>query len=105
MAGRRHLVLQLRQGWTYDSRSRRFIKNKQDAFRPGDDLPKYTRIQFQVPAMARKRERTPVEDDLARLVQVVPPKAAEINRLRERLESWPCVEKVWVAPAPLPAGK
>ena len=54
VAGRRHLVLQLRQGWTYDSRSRRFVKNGQDAFRPGDDLPKYTRIQFQVPAMARK---------------------------------------------------
>ncbi len=103
VSGRPHLVLRLRKGWTYEPSSRRFLTEDQGSFHPGADLPKYTRIAFQVPAMARKRNRTPAEDELARSIQIVPPKEVPPERLLKRLQSWPCVEKAWVAPMPSPA--
>ena len=69
------------------------------------DLPKDTRMAFQVPAMARKRDRTEAEDELAPDIQVVPPKGVPPSRLRERIRSWPCVEKVWITPEGSPAGR
>lgn len=66
--------------------------------RPGADLPKFTRITYQVPAMARKRRRTASEDELARGIQIVPPQAVPPARLLKRVQAWPCVEKVWVSP-------
>ena len=102
-SGRPHLVLRLRKGWTYDQASRRFSKEGRDPFRPGTELPKYTRIALQVPAMARKRRLTPAEDELARGIQIVPPKGVSLSRLLRRVQSWPCVEKAWVAPRVSPA--
>lgn len=101
--GRPHLILRLREGWTYVPSSRRFVKGDEASFRPGVDLPKYTRIRFQVPELARRRRRTAAEDELARSIQIVPPKKVRPERLLKRLEAWPCVEKVWVAPVPAPA--
>lgn len=100
---RRHLVLQLRKGWTYESRPRRFVTADRDFFDPRADLPKYTRIRFQVPAMAKKTKRSPAEDELARNIQIVPPGNVPTEQLLERLRSWPCVEKAWIAPTPSPA--
>ena len=100
---RPHLVLRLRRGWTYDSGLRCFCLEDHDPFRPGADLPKYTRIAFQVPAMARKRKRTAAEQELARSIQIVPPKGVRPERLLKRVQSWPCVEEAWVAPTPSPA--
>jgi hypothetical protein len=54
--------------------------------------------------MARKRKRTAAEDELARGIQIVPPKGTPPGRLLKRVRSWPCVEKAWVAPTPAPAG-
>ncbi len=98
VVGRPHLVLRLRKGWTYEPKSRRFVRGELDRFDPGPDLPKYSRIRFQVPDMAHKRRRTPAEDELARGIQIVPPKSVQPGRLLKRLQSWPCVEKAWIAP-------
>ena len=97
---RDHLVVRLRQGWTYEPKKRRFVASGEAPFSPRADLPKYTRIKFQVPAMAEKRDRSPAEDELARSIQIVPPKSARSAPLLEQLESWPCVEKAWIAPSP-----
>ncbi|MDH3283374.1 MAG: hypothetical protein OEQ13_01430 [Acidobacteriota bacterium] len=102
-SGRPHLVLRLRKGWTYDPGRRRFTKEGREPVRPGTDLPKYTRITFQVPAMAQRRKRSLAEDELARGIQIVPPRGVSPGRLLPRVRSWPCVEKAWVAPAPVPA--
>ncbi len=98
-----HLVLRLRKGWTFEEGAQRFSKEGRDPVCP--DLPKNTRIAFRVPAMARKRDRTEAEDELARDIQVVPPKGIPPSRLLERIQSWPCVEKVWIAPKVSPAGR
>ncbi len=103
VSGRPYLVLRLREGWSYEPRSRRFVKDNRDSFNARADLPKYTRIKYQVPAMARKRKRTSAEDELARTIQIVTPKSVPPERLLKRLQSWPCTDKVRVAPTPLPA--
>ena len=102
-SARDHLVVRLRQGWTYEPKKRRFVAAGEAPFSPRADLPKYTRIKFQVPAMAKKRDRSPAEDELARSIQIVPPKSARTEPLLKQLESWPCVEKAWIAPSPSPA--
>ncbi len=103
VSDRPYLVLRLRKGWSYEPQSRRFVKDNRDPFLPRADLPKYTRIKFQVPAMARKRKRTSAENELARSIQIVTPKSVAPERLLKRLQSWPCVDKVWIAPTPSPA--
>ncbi len=103
VAGSPHVVLRLRKGWAFDRGRRCFQKEGEDRVQPGEDLPKYTRIAHQVPAMAKKRRRTPAEDELARGIQIVPPKGVSPSRLLKRVQAWPCVEKAWVAPTPSPA--
>ena len=105
VSGRPYLLLRLREGWSYEPQSRCFVKDNRDSFHPRSDLPKYTRIRFQVPAMARKRKRTSAEDELARSIQIVTPKSVPPERLLKRLQSWPCVDKVWIAPTPSPASQ
>ncbi len=100
---RPHLVLKLRKGWTFDSAARCFSKSGHDPVRPGADLPKYTRIKPQVPSLARKRTRTAAEDDLARGIQIVPPRGVSPAKLLKHVEAWPCVEKAWVSPEVSPA--
>ena len=100
---RQHIVLRLCKGWTYDSRARQFCKKGEQPFRPGTELPKYTRIAVQIPSTARKRKRSAVEDELARGLQVVPPKGASATDVLACVREWPCVEKAWVAPEPVPA--
>lgn len=95
-------MLQLKKGWTWDSRSRRFIKGDQ-SFLPGADLPKRTSIRFQVPELAAKQERTPDEDKLARSLQVVPPRGVAAEQLLNAVQSWPCAEKAWISPTVSPA--
>jgi hypothetical protein len=95
---RSHLVVRLREGWTFTAGSRRFTKEGHAPVCPGDDLPRYTRIRFQVPELARKRRRTKAEDELARGIQIVPPKDVPPDELLELVRSWPCVEKAWVSP-------
>ena len=102
-SSRPHLVLRLRKGWTFEPGSRCFRREGRDSFRPGEQLPKYTRIAFQVPAMVRKRRRTPAEDELARGILIVPPKSVPLGSLLERIQSWPCVGKAWIAPTISPA--
>lgn len=100
---RPHLVVKLRQGWTLEPGRRRFKKAGHEPVYPGADLPKYTRITFQVPEMARKRSRTEAEDELARLIQIVPPRRVPPAQVLERVQAWPFVEKAWVAPDVSPA--
>ena len=102
-SARDHLVVRLRQGWTYEPERRRFVATGEAPFSPRADLPKYTRIKFQVPAMAKKRVRSPAEDELARSIQIVPPKKARTEPILRQLQSWPCVEKAWIAPEVVPA--
>lgn len=104
-AERPHLVVRLRKGWSYDASRRRFSKRGEEPVVPvpGTDLPKFTRIRFQIPALARKRRRTEAEDELARGVQIVPPADTSLARLVRRIQKWPCVESAWVAPTPEPA--
>jgi hypothetical protein len=101
---RAHLVLRLRKGWRYDARARCFRKQGCDPVRPRPDLPRYTRIQLQVPTLARKRRLTAAEDALARSLQVVPPRGSRLQTLLARVEAWPCVEKAWVAAEPTAPG-
>ena len=102
MTGRPYIVLRLKKGWAYDRPARRFVR-KSEEFRPRTDLPKYTRILFHVPALAKKRKRTSPEDELARMMQILPPKGTRLKPLLKRVQAWPCVEKAWEAPSPVPA--
>jgi hypothetical protein len=97
---RPHLVLRLRKGWSYDPSARCFRKKGCEPVQPGGDLPKYTRIQLQTPALASRRSLAPEEDDLARGIQLVPPRGARLQRVLARVTDWPCVEKAWIAAEP-----
>lgn len=95
---RAHLVLRLKKGWTYDPGRRCFFNKGGQSHQPGSDLPKYSRIRFQVPAMAKRPNRTSAEDQLARGVLIVPPQGNSLEDLLPLISNWPCVEKVWVSP-------
>jgi hypothetical protein len=105
LSARDHLIVRLRQGWTYEPKRRRFVATGENPFSPRADLPKYTRIKFQVPAMAKKRDRSPAEDELARGIQIVPPKNVPTEPILRQLQSWPCVEKAWIASTPSAAAR
>jgi hypothetical protein len=98
-----HVVLRLRTGWTYDPDRRRFSKAGGELFLPSKDLPKNTRIKYQVPSMAKKSKRSQAEDELARGIQIVPPRDESLARLLKRIQSWPCVENAWISPELHPA--
>lgn len=98
------MVLRLRKGWSYDSERRRFFKSREKkTFLPRNDLPKYTRIRLQVPSMAAKSARSEAEDELARGIQIIPPRGITLSRLLKRIQAWPCVEKAWISPDVEPA--
>lgn len=97
---RAHLVVRLREGWSYDPSGRCFRRQGCEPVRPGGDVPKHTRIQLQIPSLAGMRKRTPEEDELARGVQIVPPRGADVQAVLKRVVAWPCVEKGWIAPEP-----
>jgi hypothetical protein len=99
-APRAHLALRLRKGWSYDPSARCFRKEGCERVRPGADLPKYTLIRLQIPTLARKRDRTPEEDNLARGIQILLPPGSRLQTVLKRVGAWPCVEKVWIAPEP-----
>ena len=98
-----HVVLRLRTGWTYDPDRRRFSKAGGESFLPSKDLPKYTRIKYQVPSMSRKGKRSQAEDELARGIQIVPPRDEPLAKLLKRIQSWSCVENAWISPELHPA--
>ena len=100
---RKHVVLRLHKGWSYNPDRRCFFKAGQEPFFPGEDLPKYTRIKFQVPSMARKAKRSEAEDELARGIQIAPPGDEPLAKLLQRIQAWPCVEKAWISPDVYPA--
>ena len=47
-----HLVVQLKPGWRYQARRRRFVSAEGGVVEPRPDLPKGSRIVYQVPALA-----------------------------------------------------
>ena len=113
-AGRPHLVIRLKKGWMWDASRRHFKNVDGQTLQTIADLPRYTRILQQVPSMAKRKPKTKAEDELARGIQIVPPKSIlakltssrEIkffNELVEVVSAWPCVEKAWVSPKLAPA--
>ena len=97
-----HIVLRLHKGWQYEDKSGQFENGDEPSFDP-KDLPKESRILLQVPSLAKEKDRSESEDELARGIQVVPPGGTSVDELLAQIREWPCVEKAWVAPAPVPA--
>lgn len=93
-----HIVVRLERGWSFDRPGRRFVHADERVFRPGEDLPKFTRILWQVPELASKSHRSEAEDRLARGLQLVPPRGTPLDEMLDRVRRWPCIEKAWVAP-------
>jgi hypothetical protein len=95
-----HLVVRLKARWRYDSRHRRFVSATGNEFSLRGQLPKRTRITPTAPDLARRApERlSPEERDLARYVQLVPPKPSNAKDLLAQVRRWPCVESAQLSP-------
>ena len=100
MKTRSHIVLRLKAGWRFERARRRFVHDDGAVFYPQSDLPKYTRILFQVPDLLCEQVRTADEDLVARGLQVVPPGGKSAVRLLKRIERWPCVKLAWISSTP-----
>ena len=99
----RVIVMRLQKGWCFDRSRRRFAKEGSAPVSVKEDLPKYTRIAQQVPALATKRKRTKAEDELARSFHICLPQNAKPGPILRRVRAWACVEEAWLNPAVSPA--
>lgn len=103
---RRLVVLQMKPGWRFDRRRRRFERPDGESFSPAADLPRGTRIELLDEDLAEADPGVLDEDEriLARTVNLTVPPGSDPDRLKEKAEAWPCKEEVWAPPAPSPAG-
>ena len=100
-AGIRHPVeLKLKPRCRYNSRARVFEPGAGDRFDPFADLPKDTRIEYKVPALADAdpAKLSTSERDLSRYMQVILPEGATAADYLDTVRRWPCVEDAWLGP-------
>lgn len=99
-AVRPHLVVKLKPGWRYEQSKRRFASAHGEGLSVGPDLPRGTVIIHMVPELAQAAQTSLSEDeqDLARYLHVVFPKAIDAADYLGIVRDWPCVEEVRMPP-------
>ena len=92
--------VKLKPRYRYDPGKRVFESASGARFDPGNDLPKKTRIVYNVPAFAgmETAKLSKSERDLQRYMQVILPVGASPQDYVEIIRAWPSVEEAWVAP-------
>src|SRR5918999_3472639 len=92
--------LKLAPGWRFLPDRRVFRSDSGEEFVPRSDLPKYTRIVYKAPDLARSDEAqlSEYERELRRYMQVILPKGRSPEDYVRSIRSWPCVEEAHVAP-------
>lgn len=92
---RRHVVARLKPGWSYDAKSGRFVSEEGLEIAPAEDLPPKSKILATVPELSEQpgEKLTPPEEELARSLQVIPPKDANLEEVLEQVRSWAWVER------------
>lgn len=91
-----HLIVVLKPGWTFISKSRLFISTTGERFSVKGRLPKYSRIAYQIPDLAEKPRDLLSEDEslLARYMYIRLPKEYDPLDYFPSIEEWECVEEV-----------
>ena len=97
---RRHLVVTLRAGWTFESARRVFRSAEGQTFDPKPALPARTRIEYRTPTLADRpqAELSPAERDLARYLQLILPTKVEAEAYLDNVREWPAVARAELSP-------
>ena len=95
----RPVDFKLKPGWWYEEAERAFIGPRGARFVP-PPLPKKTRVDYKVPALAKadRKQLSKPELDLQRYMHVVLPASYEPEDDVAEIESWPSVEEAHAAP-------
>lgn len=107
----RPVSIRMKQGWTFDTKGRRFRGPRGETFAPAD-LPPGARVEPTVPQLAGRSADalSAAERDLQRYLQVVLPAEHDPEAHVGAIRTWPSVESATLGPAvslpgPPPRGK
>ena len=91
-----HLIVILKPGWTFMPKRRLFISTTGERFSVKGQLPKYSRIAYQIPDLAEKPRDLLSEDEslLSRYMYIRLPKKYDPLDYLPTIEEWECVEEV-----------
>lgn len=94
------LDLELKPGWRFVPRRRRFEQESGETFSPYGDLPEGAGIVYKVPRLAKAdpASLSAAERDLQRYLQVVLPAGASAQDCLARIRRWPSVAAVQGGP-------
>ncbi len=97
---KRPLELKLKPGWRYESRRRVFTSDDGESFAPGGELPKYTKIVYQLPELsaADPSGLSEPERDLQRYMHIVLPSGKSPEGYVAVVSQWPCVAEANAGP-------
>ena len=91
-----HLIVVLKPGWTFLPKRKLFISATGERFSVKGQLPKYSRIRYQIPDLAEQAQESLAEDEalLARYMHIRLPKKFDPLEYLPAIEEWECVEEV-----------
>ncbi len=91
-----HLIVVLKPGWSFNAKTRRFTSESGESFSVKGQLPKYSRIGYQIPDLAEQAQESLSEDEalLARYMHIRLPKKFDPLEYLPAIEEWECVEEV-----------
>ncbi len=92
--------VKLKKTWRFDANRRLFSSTSGETVVPAPTLPKGSRIEYKVPALAAAdpASLSQPERDLARYMHVVLPKGKSPHEFVDAVRAWPPVESAEVAP-------
>lgn len=91
-----HLIVVLKPGWSFNAKTRRFTSESGESFSVKGQLPKYSRIGYQIPDLAAQAQESLSKDEtiLARYMHIRLPKKFDPMEYMSAIEEWECVEEV-----------
>lgn len=95
-----HLVVKLRRGWRYDTRTGRLVSISGQHLAPREQLGRDVRVAPMVPHLLDTDPQSLSQDErnLIRYVHLILPKRSDVQRYMKIVRDWPCVEEVQPPP-------
>ncbi|HEY0406964.1 MAG TPA: hypothetical protein VGC89_14625 [Pyrinomonadaceae bacterium] len=93
--------VKLKPEWRYDASGRRFVSETGERFKPGDELPKGSRIVYKVPAVAQEADRSKLseaERELQLYMQVILPAGESPADYVAAIRRWPPIAEARLPP-------
>lgn len=92
--------VKLKPGWRFDAKSRRFVSDAGEQFKPGSELPKAAKIVYKVASLAQadSESLSEAERELQLYLQVILPANESSAEYLDAIRRWPCVAEAHPPP-------